>query len=67
MRKHHKRIVQVGTSVSGRVQSGGPAPDGNIPLKLITKGEIFIRCKGKCLEKENRCMIRGATMVTGGS
>jgi hypothetical protein len=34
-RKHHKRIVQ----------SGGAAPDGKIPLPLMTKGEIFIRCR----------------------
>jgi hypothetical protein len=37
MRKHHKRIVQ----------SGGEAPDGNIPLPLMTKGERFIRCRGQ--------------------
>jgi hypothetical protein len=37
MRKHHKRTVQ----------SGGAAPDGKIPLPLMTKGEIFIRCRGQ--------------------
>ena len=37
MRKHHKRTVQ----------SGGVAPDGNIPLPLMTKGERFIRCRGQ--------------------
>jgi hypothetical protein len=37
MRKHHKRTVQ----------SRGETPDGNIPLPLMKKGEIFIRCKGK--------------------
>jgi hypothetical protein len=31
MRKHHKRTVQ----------SGGAAPDGKIPLPLMTKGEIY--------------------------
>jgi hypothetical protein len=37
MRKHHKRTVQ----------SGGAAPDGKIPLPLMTKGERFIRCRGQ--------------------
>jgi hypothetical protein len=37
MRKHHKRTVQ----------SGGVAPDGKIPLPLMTKGERFIRCRGQ--------------------
>jgi hypothetical protein len=55
-----KRTVQVGRLVSGRVQSGGVAPDGNIPLPLMTKGERFIRCKGKCLEKEHRHGSRGS-------
>jgi hypothetical protein len=36
-RKHHKRTVQ----------SGGATPDGKIPLPLMTKGERFIRCRGK--------------------
>jgi hypothetical protein len=59
-----KRTIQVGRSVSGRVQSGGVSPrivqlggetlDGKIPFPLMTKGERFIRCKGKCLEKEHR-------------
>jgi hypothetical protein len=49
-----KRTVQVGRSVSGRVQSrglsprtvqlGGAAPDGKILLPLITKGDRFIIC-----------------------
>ena len=42
-----KRTVQVGRSVSGRVQSGGAAPDGKIPFSLMTKGESFIRCRGQ--------------------
>jgi hypothetical protein len=36
MRKHHKRKVQL----------GGVAPDGKIPLPLMTKGGRFIRCRG---------------------
>ena len=36
-RKHHKRTVQ----------SGGAALDGKIPLPLMTKGEIFIKCRGQ--------------------
>jgi hypothetical protein len=50
-----KRIVQVKRSVSGIiqlggvspriVQLGGEAPDGNISLPLMTKGERFIRCR----------------------
>jgi hypothetical protein len=72
-----KRIVQVGGSVSGRVQSGGVSPrtvqlggatpDGKIHFPLMTKGERFIRCKGKCLEKENRGMVPGGAMVIGGA
>jgi hypothetical protein len=37
MRKHHKRTVQ----------SGGTTLDGKIPLPLMTKGERFIKCRGK--------------------
>jgi hypothetical protein len=37
MRKHHKRTIQ----------SGGATPDGKIHFPLMTKGEIFIRCRGK--------------------
>jgi hypothetical protein len=72
-----KRIVQVGRSVLGRVQSrgvsprtiqlGGEARDGNIPLPLMTKGERFIRCKGKFLEKEHKGMVPGGVMVIGGA
>jgi hypothetical protein len=70
-----KRIVQVERSVSGRVKSGGVSPrtfhlegatpDGNIPLPLMTKGERFITCKGKCLDKEHKGMVLGGAMVTG--
>jgi hypothetical protein len=45
----------------------GSNPDGKIPFPLMTKGERFIRCKGKCLEKENRGMVPGGAMVTGGA
>jgi hypothetical protein len=47
-----KRIVQVGRSFLGIVQSG-VALDGKIPLPLMKKGEIFIICKGKFLEKDH--------------
>jgi hypothetical protein len=50
-----KRIVRVGRSVLGRVQSrgvsprkvqlGGLAPDGKIHFPLMTKEERFIRCR----------------------
>jgi hypothetical protein len=36
-RNHHKRTVQL----------GGEAPNGKVPLPLMTKGEIFIRCRGQ--------------------
>ena len=62
-----KRIVRVGRSISGRVQSGGATSDGKIHFPLMTKGERFIRCKGKCLEKEHRDMVLGGAMVTGGA
>ena len=39
--------VQVGRSVSRRVQSGGATLDGKIPLPLMTKGERFIKCRGQ--------------------
>ena len=68
------RTIQVGRSVSGifqpggvsprTVHLGGVAPDGKIPLPLMTKGEIFIRCKGKFLERENRGMFPRGSIVT---
>jgi hypothetical protein len=61
------RRVQSGGVSQGRVQLGGATPDGNIPFPLMTKGERFIRCKGKCLEKEHRGMVPGGAMVTGGA
>ena len=62
-----KRKVQVGRSFSGRVKLGGEALYGNIPLPLMKKGEIFIICKGKYLEKEHKGMVPGGAMVTGGA
>jgi hypothetical protein len=62
-----KRKIQVGIPVSRRIQSGGVALDGKIPFPLITKGDIFIKCKGKCLEKEHRGMVPGGAMVIGGA
>jgi hypothetical protein len=66
MRKHHKednsgwKISFRKSSVRGRrVQLGGATPDGKIPFPLMTKGERFIRCKGKFLEKEHRGMVPG--------
>jgi hypothetical protein len=47
-RKHHKRTVQ----------SGGAAPDGKIPLPLMTKGERFIRCRGQRHGSRGRRFIR---------
>jgi hypothetical protein len=48
MRKHHKKTVQL----------GGVAPDGKIPLSLMTKGERFIKCKGKRHGSRGRIFIR---------
>ena len=62
-----KRIVQVGRSVSRRFQSGGATPDGKIHFPLMPKGERFIRCKGKFLEKEHRGMVPEGVMVTRGA
>jgi hypothetical protein len=58
-----KRIVQVGRSVLGRVQVGGVAPDGNIPFPLMTKGQRFIRCKGKCFGE--RAQRHGSKGIDG--
>jgi hypothetical protein len=73
MRKHHKEdssgweISFRKSSVRGSIPKGLAAPDGKIPFPLMTKGERFIRCKGKCLEKEHRGMVPGGAMVTGGA
>ena len=50
-----KRIVQIGRTISRRVQLegvspmivqlGGATPDGKLRLPLMSKGERFIRCK----------------------
>jgi hypothetical protein len=58
------RTIQVGISVSGRVLLGGAAMDGKIPLPLVTKGERFIICKGKFLEREHRGMFPRGAIVT---
>ena len=47
-RKHHKRTVQ----------SGGVSPDGKIPFPLMTKGEIFIKCRGQSYGSRERRFIR---------
>ena len=65
-----KRIVQVGRSISGRVQSGEEAPDGNIPFPLMTKGERFIRCKGQRHDSRGRNGhkdVEDRGMVLGGT
>ena len=62
MRKHHKRTIH----------SGGATLYGKIPLPLMTKGERFIRCRGKRHDSrgrnghkdaEYRGMVRGGTLV----
>ena len=60
-------ICTRGSTIKRTIQSGGEALDGNIPLPLMTKGERFIKYKGKCLEKEHRGMVPGGAMVTGGA
>jgi hypothetical protein len=47
-KKHHKKTVQ----------SGEEAPDGKIPLPLMTKGERFIRCRGQRHGSRGRRFIR---------
>jgi hypothetical protein len=71
-----KMKFEVGRSFLGRVQSGGVSPrivqlggetsDGKIPFSFMIKGERFIRCKGKFLEKELIGMVSWGEMVTGG-
>ena len=61
MRRTIKRTIEVERSVSGRFQLGGVSPrtiqlggetlDRKISFPLMTKGERFIRCKGKCKGK----------------
>jgi hypothetical protein len=62
-----KRTIQFGRSVSGRFRSRAVAPDGKIHFPLMKKGDRFIRCKGKCLEKEHKGMVPRGEMVTGGA
>jgi hypothetical protein len=59
-----KRTVQVGRLVSGRVLLGGETLDGKIPFPLMTKGERFIKYKGKCLERDHRGMFPKRAIVT---
>jgi hypothetical protein len=47
-RKHHKRTVQLGEE----------APYGKIHLSLMTKGEIFITCRGQRHGFSERRFIR---------
>jgi hypothetical protein len=77
MRKHHKEdslgweISFRKSSVRGSIPKDssvrGSNPYGKIPFPLMTKGEIFIRCKGKCLEKDHKGMVPWGAMVTGGA
>jgi hypothetical protein len=48
MRKYHKK----------RIHSRGAAPNGKIPFPLMTKGEIFIRCRGQRHGSRERIFIR---------
>jgi hypothetical protein len=57
MRKHHKRTVQ----------SGGATLDGKIPLPLMTKGERFIRCRGKRQRGVDLSDAEDRGMVPGGA
>ena len=69
-----ERTIQFGRSVSRRFQSGGVSPrtvqlevailDGKIHFPLMTKGDRFIRCKGKCLEREHRGMFPRGVIFT---
>jgi uncharacterized short protein YbdD (DUF466 family) len=50
-------------------QLRGEAPDGKIPFPLMTKGEIFIRCRGQRYDSRGRNGQRDAEdrgMVPGG-
>ena len=48
------------------IQLGGASLDGKIHFPLMTKGEKFIRCKCKYLEKEHKDMVpRGAMVIRG--
>jgi hypothetical protein len=47
-RKHHKRIVH----------SGGATLDGKIPLPLMKKREIFIKCRGQRKGSRGSIFIR---------
>jgi hypothetical protein len=77
MRKHHKEdssgwgISFRKSSVRGSIPKDssvrGSNPRWKDTFSIDEKGERFIRCKGKCLEKEHRGMVPGGAMVTGGA
>jgi hypothetical protein len=59
-----------GSTIKRIVQSGGEAPDGKIHLPLMTKGEIFIRCRGQRHDSRGSNGHRDAEdrgMVPGGA
>jgi hypothetical protein len=57
VRKHHKRIFQ----------SGGAAPDGKIPLPLMTKGERFIYAEDRDSKGSRFIRCRGQRHGSMGS
>ena len=58
-RKHHKKTIQ----------SGGAAPDGNIPFPLMTKGRDLLDAedKGMLPVGANLSDVEDRGMVPGGS
>ena len=43
-----------GSTIKRTIQLGGAAPNGKIPFPLMTKGEIFIRCRGQRHDSRGR-------------
>jgi hypothetical protein len=67
MRKHHKED-SLGWEISFKnISVRGSNPRWKDTFSIDDKGERFIRCKGKCLEKEHRGMVPGGVMVIGGA
>jgi hypothetical protein len=67
MKKNHKEEIS-GWEISFRKSSvRGSSPGWKNTFSIDDKGERFIRCKGKCLEKEYRGMVPGGAMVTWGA
>jgi hypothetical protein len=74
MRKHHKEDSSIWeisfkkSSVRGSIPKDnsvrGSNPRWKDTLPLITKGERFIICKGKFLEREHRGMFPRGVIVT---